>query len=217
MRAVITGGRGFLGAATARAFIAAGHAVVSIDHATTPAPDWLDSIGGVDLGDADAAQRALDEAVARLGGVDVLVNIAGGFAFEHVTGAADVWDRMFATNFRSCLHMCRAAAPVLAAGGAIVNVGAAARAAPGKGPYLASKAAVMRLTEVLAAELHERVRVNAILPLTIDTPANRSDMPQADFSKWTSPDAIAEVVLFLASRASRAINGALIEVSAGTR
>ncbi len=82
------------------------------------------------------------------------------------------------------------------------------------GPYAASKAAVHRLTESLAAELKlEGVTVNAVLPSTIDTAANRKEMPQADFSRWVSPADLAAVMLFLASDGAKAVTGALIPVS----
>jgi len=85
------------------------------------------------------------------------------------------------------------------------------------GAYAASKAGVARLTESLAAELAGRVRVNAVLPLILDTPQNRRDMPDIDPASWTKPAAVADVIVFLATEASRAINGALIPVSAPTK
>ncbi|MGH8132225.1 MAG: SDR family oxidoreductase [Steroidobacteraceae bacterium] len=94
-----------------------------------------------------------------------------------------------------------------------VGAGAAARAAAGMGAYTASKSGVERLTEALAAELRDHgITVNAILPGTIDTPANRADMPDADVTRWVHPDAVADVVVFLASEAARAVNGAALRV-----
>jgi NAD(P)-dependent dehydrogenase (short-subunit alcohol dehydrogenase family) len=112
----------------------------------------------------------------------------------------------------------RAALPHLLARGAgrIVNIGAnaATRAAAGMGPYAASKAAVARFTESLAEEMKDRgITVNAVLPSIIDTPQNRADMPDADFSRWVAPEAIAEVILFLVSDAAAAVTGALIPVT----
>lgn len=101
----------------------------------------------------------------------------------------------------------------------IVNIGAnaALKAAAGMGGYTASKTGVHRLTESLAEELRgSGVTVNAILPTIIDTPANRAEMPNSDFSEWVRPEAIADIVLFLSSPAARAITGALIPVSRGT-
>jgi NAD(P)-dependent dehydrogenase (short-subunit alcohol dehydrogenase family) len=101
-------------------------------------------------------------------------------------------------------------------GGRIVNIGAgaAARAGLGMGAYAASKAGVQRFTEALAEELKDRnITVNAILPGIIDTPRNRLDMPKADFTRWVSPDAIAQVILFLASAEAASVTGAAIPVS----
>jgi NAD(P)-dependent dehydrogenase (short-subunit alcohol dehydrogenase family) len=112
---------------------------------------------------------------------------------------------------------CQAALPALRerGHGRIVNIGAgaAARAGLGMGAYAASKAGVQKLTEALAEELKDDgITVNCILPGTIDTPRNRLDMPQADFSRWVSPAAIAEVIAFLASDAAEAVTGAAIPV-----
>ena len=104
------------------------------------------------------------------------------------------------------------------AAGRFVNIvaGAANKAGAGMGAYAASKSGVHRLTEALAEELAgTAVTVNAILPSTIDTPVNRADMPDADFSTWVQPGAIAEVIGFLASNSARAISGALIPVTRG--
>src|SRR5262249_39933098 len=109
----------------------------------------------------------------------------------------------------------RAAIPFLTQSGAgrIVNIGALAAlnpAAGGMGPYTASKAAVHKLTESLAEELKGKVTVNAVLPSTLDTPANRRDMPKADFTAWVALEEAANVILFLASPEASAITGALI-------
>ena len=214
-RVLITGGFGTLGKAVAQAFEAAGAAVATIDLAPAPAGSGAAHVGGVDLTDAAAAARAFEQAKAALGGADVVANIAGGFTWEKLDGDPSAWQRMFDMNVVSCLNMCRAAAAGLSDGGAIVNVSAAAsqHAAAGMGPYAASKAAVSRLTEALAAELGGRIRVNAVMPLTMDTPANRRDMPNVDPKSWTTPAAVADTIVFLASPQSRAINGALVPVT----
>jgi NAD(P)-dependent dehydrogenase (short-subunit alcohol dehydrogenase family) len=124
---------------------------------------------------------------------------------------------MFAMNVMTARNASHAALPHLARSAAarIVNVGAmgALQAASGMGPYAASKAGVHRLTEALAAECKGKITVNAVLPSTIDTPANRASMPKADFSKWVSPRELAEVILFLVSDAASAVTGALIPVN----
>jgi 3-oxoacyl-[acyl-carrier protein] reductase len=124
---------------------------------------------------------------------------------------------MHRLTLRTALNASRAAMPHLSASkaGRIINIGAmgALQAGAGMGPYAASKAGVHRLTETLAAELKGKVTVNAVLPSTIDTPANRRDMAAADFSKWVTPNELASVILFLASDAASAVTGALLPVS----
>jgi NAD(P)-dependent dehydrogenase (short-subunit alcohol dehydrogenase family) len=100
--------------------------------------------------------------------------------------------------------------------GRIVNIGAAgaAKAGKGTGAYAASKAGVAKLTEALAEELKDQgINVNAVLPSILDTAPNRADMPDADFTRWVAPAALADVVVFLASNGARAITGASIPVS----
>jgi NAD(P)-dependent dehydrogenase (short-subunit alcohol dehydrogenase family) len=127
---------------------------------------------------------------------------------------------MQAMNLISNATITKLALPMLkaSAAGRVVNIGAGAavKAGMGMGAYTASKAGVHKLTEALAEELAgTSVTVNAVLPSIIDTPTNRADMPDADTSQWVKPEALAEVILFLASSAARAITGALIPVSRG--
>ena len=220
---IVTGGFGILGSAVAAAFRAQGDRVARIDFASAARdsnPGGQD-IGGVDLTDPDAAASAAQKVVDAQGGIDVLVNVAGGFVWQTLAdGGSDTWARMYAMNAATCVNMTKAALPVLSAtgGASIVNIGAggALVAAAGMGAYAASKSAVHKLTESLAAELAETdCTVNAVLPSIIDTPTNRADMPDFDFTKWVSPEAVAQVILFLASPAARSINGALIPVSRG--
>lgn len=151
--------------------------------------------------------------------IDVLANIAGGFAMGDTvaTTSDDAWDAMMNINVRTVLNMCRAAVPGMMARGTgkIVNVGArgALRGTAGMAAYVSSKSVVIRLTETLADEVKQHgVNVNCVLPSVIDTPRNRADMPNADWGKWVSPQDIAQVVLFLASPAAAAIHGAAIPV-----
>jgi NAD(P)-dependent dehydrogenase (short-subunit alcohol dehydrogenase family) len=125
---------------------------------------------------------------------------------------------MYALNLKTALFACQGALPYLTESGSgrIVNVGAQSALHPGSGfgAYAASKSAVHRLTESLADELKLRgVTVNAVLPSTIDTPANRRDMPKADFDRWVKPADLAAVMLFLASDEAKVVTGALIPVS----
>ncbi|WP_298160440.1 SDR family NAD(P)-dependent oxidoreductase [Brevundimonas sp.] len=216
---VVTGGHGSLGRAVVEAALADGLNVALIDHATgEAAPDGALEIGGVDLTDAGGTETAMAQVVGRFGGIDALLNIAGGFVWQTTEDAAPAWDRMFALNLTTALNASRAALPHLKASaeGRIINVGAngALKAAAGMGAYGASKSAVHRLTEALAEELKETsVTVNAVLPSILDTPQNRKDMPDTDPARWVQPSDLAEVMLFLASPASRAITGALIPVT----
>ena len=214
---VITGGGGALGSAVAAAAAARGANVVLVDVAPLAAgPDVR--LGEVDLTDLASAQRAMDAAKAQTGRLDALLNIAGGFRWQTLAdGDLAGWDALYTMNVRTAATASKAALPhLLASGdGAIVNVGAAAalKAAAVMGAYAASKAGVMRLTESLAEELKGRVRVNAVLPSIIDTPANRRDMPDADFSKWVRAEELAAAMLFLASPEASAITGALVPVT----
>ena len=218
---VVTGAFGALGRSVVELLEARGHAVVALDIGPAPADkDHSLTLGGVDLTQSNAVADAFKQIAADHGPIDGLINIAGGFMWSLVGDTdPDDWDRMYRMNLLSAALCCREAVALLADGGAIVNIGAAATRAPAAGmaPYAASKAAVMALTESLAAELKPRARVNAILPTIIDTPANRTDMPDADFREWVSPADLAKVAAFLLSPESAAITGEGIKVSLGAR
>jgi NAD(P)-dependent dehydrogenase (short-subunit alcohol dehydrogenase family) len=212
---VVTGALGALGRTVAAALEGAGATVARLDLA--PASGAL-VFGGLDLTDEAAARQVFSTVAGECGRIDGLVNIAGGFAWQTLAeGSSAVWEQMFRINLLTAVTTTRAAQDHLTTerGGAIVNIGAnaATRAAAGMGAYAASKAGVARLTESLAEELAPKVRVNAILPSTIDTPANRRDMPKADPGQWVRPEAIAKVVVFLLSDDAAAISGALIPVT----
>src|SRR5579883_1443593 len=207
---VISGALGALGKVVADTAQARGARVAGIDHApaqSEPTPDRIE-FGGVDLTDAAQAKKAIDAAAAHFGRLDALINIADG--------SDNSWQRVHAMNLLTALNASQAALPYLAreSTGRIINIGAmgALQAGAGMGPYAASKAGVHRLTEALAAEWKGKVTVNAVLPSTIDTAANRASMPNADFAKWVRPIELAEVILFLASDAASAVTGALIPV-----
>jgi NAD(P)-dependent dehydrogenase (short-subunit alcohol dehydrogenase family) len=217
---VVTGASGALGKVVAEVALARGARVAGVDYGTSAAtatPDRME-FGGVDLSDAAQAKQAIDAVAAQFGRIDALINIAGGFAFETVAeGDPKTWQRMYALNVLTALNASRSAIPHLIASpaGRIVNVGAmgALQAGSGMGAYAASKAGVHRLTEALAAELKGKITVNAVLPSTIDTAANRASMPKADFAKWVRPKELADVILFLASDAASAVTGALLPVN----
>ena len=225
-RIVVTGAFGVLGAAVAKAAAAHGDRIALLDFAPEP-PDGLVAdcgpgafvLSGVDLTDPASAHLAVNAAASALGGIDALLNIAGGFSWQTLAdGDAETWERLYRLNVATAANACRSALPHLrrSQAGRIVNVGAnaALRSGAGMGAYAASKAGVHRLTESLAEELKgDRITVNAVLPSILDTPANRADMPKADFSRWVAPKSIADTIMFLLSDSARDITGALIPVS----
>ncbi|MCS7101667.1 MAG: SDR family NAD(P)-dependent oxidoreductase [Burkholderiaceae bacterium] len=222
---VVTGAAGNLGRAVAAAFAARGANLALLDRTEEllrrayAGEDARRQLLAVDLLDAAATDRALAAAAARFGRIDVLANIAGGFRMGeavHETSAA-TWDFLIDINVRTLLNAVRAAVPrmLAAGGGRIVNVGAASalKGAAQMGAYVAAKSAVIRLTESMALELREKnVNVNCVLPSIIDTPENRAAMPDADPRRWVAPEALADVIVFLASDAARAIHGAAVPV-----
>jgi NAD(P)-dependent dehydrogenase (short-subunit alcohol dehydrogenase family) len=211
LRVVVTGGHGALGRVVADELRARSAVVATLDRGGAV---------GVDLTDPASTAGGMRAAAAQLGGgIDALVNIAGGFAWETLDGGSiDTWDRMYQMNLRTAVVASQQALPWLktSARGSIVNVGAlaSAKAAAGMGAYAASKAGVARFTEALAEE-HKAggLRVNAVLPSTLDTPANRTSMPDADPTRWVVPAKLAAVIAFLLSDEASEITGALIPVA----
>ncbi len=223
--AVITGGFGALGQVVAKAALEQGLNLAVLGHTAEP-PAGIEAalgpnallLGGVDLADEAAAAKAMNAVTSRFGRIDALLNIAGGFRWIKIgdSHSADL-EALFRMNVQTAVNAIRAALPALkkSPAGRIINVGALAaeRASAGMGPYAASKAAVLRLTEALAEELKETaVTVNAVLPSIIDTAQNRADMPKADFTRWVAPGDLAEVMLFLASEKAKAITSAAVAV-----
>jgi NAD(P)-dependent dehydrogenase (short-subunit alcohol dehydrogenase family) len=174
---------------------------------------------GVDVSRQDAVAEVVGQVFKETGRIDGLLNLAGGFQWGKLEGGTlEIWDSMFRANLLTAVASCQAVLPYLLRGksGSIVNVGAmgAIKAASGMGAYAASKAGVLKLTEALADELKDHgITVNAVLPSILDTPPNRADMPEADFTRWVSPRALAEVIAFLVSDAARAISGAALPVA----
>lgn len=215
---VVTGATGALGQAVVARLAAQGRYVVAVQRSASAAAGSGAAlvVAEGDLAEEDNAARAFGRIAESVGRIAGLVNVAGGFAFEKVEdGRLSTWERLFHVNVKTAFNSCRAALPLLGQGGAIVNVGAAAalRAGVGVAAYAASKSAVARLTESLAEELKPRIRVNAVLPSIIDTPANRRDMPDADFGSWVSAAELAEVIAFLLSDQASGITGALLPVT----
>lgn len=233
--AIVTGGAGGLGAAVVETLLQAGAAVCTpvrsegelvglrgrLTTARLSSPKSADRLSGMvlDLTDEEAVLASYAQAAEQQGGIDILVNIAGGFAGGQTVEETpwSLWQSQLDMNLKTTVVSCRAAVPHLRArgGGAIVNVGTrtVTQAGAHVAAYAASKRAVIGLTEALAAELrNENIVVNAVLPSVIDTPTNRRNDPKADFSRWVQPAKIAAVIRFLVGPDARIISGASIPV-----
>lgn len=222
---LVTGAAGALGQAVFEHFKSQGDRVVALDYseellagafADQSAPHLYRA---VDLTSRESCAQVINSVLEETGGVDVLCNIAGGFMMgDPVHETKDsTWDFLLNLNTRSIVNTSAVVVPVMLKQGAgkIVNVAALAanQGVALMGPYTASKAAVMRLTEAMAQELRaDGINVNCIMPGTIDTPRNRQDMPDADHDTWVPTAQLADVVGFLASPAAAAVHGAAIPV-----
>ena len=224
---LVTGAAGNLGFAVAQAFRTAGAGLVLVDRARERLAelyaDWLSAddiwLATADLTNEQSVADMAATVLAEAGRVDVLVNVAGGFSMGTAVYETELstWDFMLNLNAKSVLLTSKAFVPQMIARGEGKIISVAARAGlEGKakmGAYTVSKAAVIRLTESLADELKEHsINVNCILPGTIDTPQNRAAMPNANVAKWVAPAELANVILFLASPAASAVQGAAVPV-----
>ncbi|MGB8060584.1 MAG: SDR family NAD(P)-dependent oxidoreductase [Candidatus Sulfotelmatobacter sp.] len=219
--ALVTGANGGLGTHVTKALLDAGFAVVGValkiqqsdfDHPNfTALPASLDSLA--------AAKKVADAVIARFGKIDVLAHLVGGFAGGQTVAETDdaTFQRMFDMNVNSAFHILRAVLPQMrkAGGGRIIAIGSRAAEDPGPkvGAYSASKAALVSLMQTVAREDKDAgITANVILPGTMDTPANRKDMPGADTSQWVQPASIASMIVWLAGDAGKDVTGAVIRV-----
>ena len=225
---VVTGGTGGLGGAVSRRLLDEGARVHVTWIVSKEADSFKSSLGAtadscilhqLDILDEDAVIAFVADLIASEGRIDGLCNLVGGYVGGMSVVETDLarWDFLLNLNTRSALTMCKHIVPHMQAAGAgkVVNVSArrALQGAAGLSAYSASKAGVLRLTEALAAEvIDDGIQVNAILPSTIDTAPNRAASPDADHSRWVSPDDIAAVVAYLCSPAADIITGAGIPV-----
>ena len=218
---LITGANGGLGASVTKAFLASGATVVGTARAIQ-ASDVADPrfvALAADLTNAAAAAQLVESAAQRFGRIDKLVHVMGGFAGGKPIAETDdaTWDLMMNLNLRSAFYMFRAVIPRMrgVGSGRIVAIASRAAADPAANiaAYAASKAALVSLVRSAALENKDRgITVNAILPGTMDTEANRKADPHADFSQWVPPERVADLALFLASDAAAQITGAAIPV-----
>ena len=224
--ALVTGANGNLGKAVAHRFKAANAKIIVVDHKAgrlqQTFPDWdMDPnallIEEIDVSDLMQTKKMVRKIRQAFGRIDILVNTVGGYQAGkplHLTDP-ETWNFMFAINSSSVFNVSHEVIPIMLehGSGKIINVAAASalKGSANGSAYAASKSAVARLTESMAAEYgKQNLRVNAVLPSIIDTPQNRKAMPNADFRQWVTPEAIADVIIFLASENASAINGALI-------
>jgi NAD(P)-dependent dehydrogenase (short-subunit alcohol dehydrogenase family) len=219
--ALVTGATGGLGTHVTQALLDAGFTVVGLapkvhphdfDHPHfTALPATLDSL--------NAAKQAIETILAHFGKIDVLAHLVGGFAGGQTVADTDdaTCQRMLDMNLMSAFHILRAVLPPMrqAGSGRIIAIGSRAAENPGAmvGAYSASKAALVSLIRTVAIENKDLgITANVILPGTIDTPANREDMPGADTSQWVQPASIASLIVWLAGDGGKDVTGAAIPV-----
>lgn len=220
---IVTGASGNLGSAVVVHLLARGARVVAVDRGTPPEGPAeavgharLLPLAGVDLSRKTDADAVVAAGLERFGRITALVNTVGGFRTGRVTeGALDQWDLMMTLNARVAMVTSAAVLPalVVAGRGSLVHIAASPglKAGAGQAAYAASKAAVMRLVEAIAAEHRaDRISANCILPGTIDTPQNRAAMPDTKPDVWISPDSIAALIGFLVSPAGAVVTGGAI-------
>jgi NAD(P)-dependent dehydrogenase (short-subunit alcohol dehydrogenase family) len=226
---LVTGGAGNVGRAVTRAFLDAG-ARVAVPFYKTDVPNALDEMRAehdgsrlfcfaLDLTTERGAEAAVRDVVEWGGRLDSVVHMIGGFSGGTLVAdtPVEVWDRMVDLNLKSAFLVARAALPTMtgAGGGSFVFVSSrAARARRStRAAYAVSKVGLITLTEAIAEEYGDQgIRANVVLPGTVDTDANRQAMPDAEHERWVQPDQIARAILFLASDAAAAINGASVPV-----
>jgi NAD(P)-dependent dehydrogenase (short-subunit alcohol dehydrogenase family) len=222
--ALVTGANGGLGTHVTKALLDTGFTVVGlaprIQQSDFNHPNFIALPAA--LNSLDDAKKAVDSVIARCGKIDVLAHLVGGFTGGQTVAATDdaTWQRMFDANLNSAFHILRAVIPEMrkAGGGRIIAIGSrqAEEPAPTIGAYSASKAALVSLMKTVALENKDAgITANVILPGTMDTPANRKDMPGADVSQWVQPSSVASLIVWLVGDTGKDVTGAAIPVYGG--
>ncbi len=218
---LITGAKGGLGTNVTKAFLAADATVLGVSRSIqqTDFSSLNFAAFPADITQPESTRELVAKVVAKYGRIDILVHVAGGFAFSKVHETDDeTWDKMCDLNLASGFYIAREVLKVMrnGSGGRLIAIGSLAATEPhaGIGAYVATKSALAALYRTIALENTDKnITANVILPGTMDTPANRAAMPKADPSKWVQPADVAKVALLLAGDQGALINGALIPVS----
>ncbi|MFF5290946.1 SDR family NAD(P)-dependent oxidoreductase [Paractinoplanes globisporus] len=215
----VSGGAGGLGAATVAAFVDEGWRVVAPVRPGRTAPEGTEPVEADLSSETDITAAMAVAAGDSAAPLRAVVNLAGAYGGGGLVAETPVaeFERLIAVNLRPTYLVTAAALPhlVAAGGGGIVCVSSRAALSPwpGAAGYITAKAAVLAFANAVAVEYRKQhVRCNTIVPSVIDTPANRRDMPDADFARWVKPEEIAPTILFLASDASAPTTGATIPV-----
>jgi len=216
---IITGASGGLGTVVTKAFLLNGARVAGVDrsaHSRNASHPSLTHFA-VALDNAEAVGMLVADVVQMYGRIDAVVHLVGGFAGgQRVDETTDAtWEQMIAINLRPAWTLTRAVLPIMrqARRGSIIAIGSSAALNPAAtlGAYGASKAAVISLVRTIAEENREfGIRANIVSPNTMDTPANRAAMPDADPGKWVQPANVASLLVWLVSDAGAEVNGAVI-------
>lgn len=218
---LITGAKGGLGTYVTNAFLESGAQVIGVSRSIKDAdfPNSRFAAVAAELSSGDAARAVADGVVSRFGRIDALVHLLGGFAGGRRVDETDdaTLAQMLNLNFQSAFYILRAVIPPMRAqgSGSILAIGtrAALDPAPEIGAYAASKAALVTLMRTVAAENKDKgISANVVLPVTMDTPANRAAMPGADYSKWIQPGQVAGLLVHLASDQAAQVTGAVIPI-----
>lgn len=216
---IITGASGGLGAVVTKAFLDNGARVIGVDrnaHSRNADHPSLSHFA-VALDSPEAVRMLVEDVMDLHGRIDAVVHLVGGFAGgQRIDETTDeTWEKMIAMNLRPSWVLLRAVLPIMrqARRGSIVAIGTAAALQPVAtlGAYGASKSALISLIGTIAEENREyNIRANVVSPNTMDTPANRAAMPDADPGKWVQPANVASLLVWLVSDAGAEVNGAVI-------